>query len=105
MAASKSPAKVLTKLLVLGLRAQAYSSWTRVWVGSCPHPLLTLYIRDHINGYIYLYYKYYPTVNEWGQYLRFGHQGLETKVQDLGFNWGIGFGDLWVRYWGLGTRV
>ena len=33
----------------------------------CPHTV-TVYNRATIKVLIYLYYEYYPTVTEWGQY-------------------------------------
>ena len=36
---------------------------TSRYLGSCPHPL-TVYSRGHIEDYIY--YEYYPTVDEGG---------------------------------------
>ena len=43
----------------------SFSSWYPL--GTAPHTV-TVYNRATIKVLIYLYYEYYPTVTEWGQY-------------------------------------
>ena len=56
--------------MVKGLRSKL--SPKELYFGYCPHPV-TVYIRGPSKDYIYIYYNYYPTVTEGGQYLSYIH--------------------------------
>ena len=50
----------------------------RDWVGYCPHTV-TVYNRATIKVLMYLYYEYYSTVTEWGQYPKIGSLKLLSR--------------------------
>ena len=50
--------------------------------GYCP-PTVTVYNWATIKVLIYLYFEYYPTVTEWGQYPRFGGIAQYRYIEEL----------------------